>query len=103
MTVRIGEPAGRLTVLNAKYDAFVSYSHAEDRGVAKRLQAGVEKFGKPWYRTRGLRLFLDTNSLTANPGLWSSIERALEESEWFVLVTSPRVVESQWVDREIRW
>jgi len=85
------------------YDAFLSYSHAEDRGVARRLHTGVEKFAKPWYRARGLRLFLDENSLSANPGLWSSIESALADSSWFVLVTSPRAAGSKWVDREIRW
>jgi WD40 repeat protein len=87
----------------ARYDAFVSYTHADEGEVAKRLQAGVEKFGKPWYRTRSLRLFLDTNSLTASPGLWSSIEGALADSRWLILVTSPRAVESPWIDREIRW
>lgn len=85
------------------YGAFVSYSHAEDRGVAVRLRDGVERFAKPWYRQRALRLFLDVNSLSADPGLWSSIEKALSESEWFVLVTSPRAAKSVWVDKEIRW
>lgn len=87
----------------APFDAFVSYSHGEERGVARRLQSGVEKLGKPWYRTRSLRLFLDTNSLSADPKLWSTIERALGDSEWFVLVTSPKAAGSSWVNREIRW
>lgn len=85
------------------YDAFISYSHGEDRGVARRLQVGVEKFAKPWHRVRSLRVFLDTNSLSADPGLWSSVERALSSSSWFVLVASPRAAESKWVDREVRW
>ncbi|HEV7770695.1 MAG TPA: TIR domain-containing protein [Solirubrobacterales bacterium] len=89
--------------MTSRYDAFVSYGHGEERGVARRLQSGVERFGKPWYRTRALRLFLDTNSLSADPKLWATIERALGDSEWFVLVTSPKAVGSRWVDREIRW
>jgi WD40 repeat protein len=85
------------------FDAFVSYGHADDEGVARQLQAEVERFAKPWYRARGLRLFLDSNNLSANPSLWSSIEAALADSTWFVLVASPAAAGSDWVDREIRW
>lgn len=85
------------------YDAFVSYSHAEDRGVAQRLRAGAEKFAKPWYRSRALRVFLDVSSLAAEPALWPSVERALACAKWFVLVTSPSAARSKWVDKEIRW
>jgi len=87
----------------AGFDAFVSYGHADDRGIARELQSGIERFAKPWYRARALRLFLDSTNLSANPGLWSSIEAALASSAWFVLVTSPAAAGSKWVDREIRW
>jgi len=87
----------------ATYDAFISYSHAEDRGVARQLQIGVEKFAKPWHRIRASRIFLDSNSLSADPALWSSVERALADSSWFILVASPRAAASPWVEREIRW
>lgn len=85
------------------YDAFISYSHAEDRGVAQRLRAGAEKVAKPWYRPRALRVFLDVSSLAAEPALWPSVERALASSRWFVLVASPGAAGSEWVDQEIRW
>jgi WD40 repeat protein len=85
------------------YDAFVSYSHADDADVVRPLQSGVERFAKPWYRTRALRLFVDTASLAADPRLWSSIEGALADSSWFVLLASPGTAASPWVDREIRW
>ncbi|MDQ3724320.1 MAG: TIR domain-containing protein [Actinomycetota bacterium] len=85
------------------YDAFVSYSHAEDRGVAQRLRAGMERFAKPWYRPRALRIFLDVSSLAAEPALWPSVERALGSAKWFVLVTSPSAAGSKWVNREIHW
>jgi WD40 repeat protein len=87
----------------SEFDAFVSYGHVDDGGVARQLQSGVERFAKPWYRARALRLFLDSNNLSANPGLWSSIETALASSSWFVLVTSPGAAGSKWVEREIRW
>lgn len=86
-----------------KYDAFVSYSHAGEEEIAQRLQEGVERFAKPWYRTRSMRLFLDKNSLTASPGLWSSIEEALAESRWLILIASKHAGRSPWVEREIRW
>jgi MTH538 TIR-like domain (DUF1863) len=85
------------------YDAFISYSHAGDGELAPALQAGVERFAKPWYRARALKIFRDETSLSADPGLWSAIELALSRSSWFVLMASPEAAASPWVDREIRW
>jgi hypothetical protein len=85
------------------YDAFISYSHALDGALARGLQIGVERFAKPWYRPRALRVFRDTTSLSANPGLWSSIEAALASSTWLVLMASPAAARSPWVDREVAW
>jgi hypothetical protein len=85
------------------YDAFVSYSHALDGALARALQIGLERFAKPWYRPRALRVFRDTASLSANPGLWSSIQNALASSAWLVLMASPDAARSPWVDREVAW
>jgi WD40 repeat protein len=85
------------------YDAFVSYSHAGDGKLAPALQAGIEKFAKPWYRVRALRVFRDQTSLSANPGLWPSIEKALSRSAWFLLLASPEAAASPWVAKEIQW
>jgi WD40 repeat protein len=85
------------------YDAFISYSHVGGGELARRLQERIEKFAKPWYRTRSSRVFLDANSLTADPKLWHSIETALGDADWFVLVTSPEAAGSLWVNREIEW
>ncbi|WP_328809023.1 toll/interleukin-1 receptor domain-containing protein [Nonomuraea montanisoli] len=67
------------------------------------LQRRVERFAKPWYRSRALRVFLDRASLAAAPELWPSIERALEASAWFILLTSAKAASSPWVDREVAW
>ena len=85
------------------YDVFISYSHAEDSALAAALQAGLERFSRPWYRPRVLRVFRDTTDLSAAPGLWAEITRALEISDWFVLIASPRAAESRWVRREVAW
>jgi hypothetical protein len=66
----------------------MSYNRAVDGKLAPALQRALHGFAKPWYRLRALRVFRDDASLSANPGLWSSIEQALVDSEFFVC--SPR-------------
>ncbi|MDH3307339.1 MAG: TIR domain-containing protein, partial [Acidimicrobiia bacterium] len=83
------------------YDGFISYSHAADDLLAPRLQAGLQRFAKPWWKRRAVRIFRDESSLAANPHLWSSITEALEDSGWFVLLLSPDAAQSEWVGKEI--
>jgi WD40 repeat protein len=85
------------------YDAFISYSRHEDGWLAPALQSGLEGFAKPWYRVRGLRVFRDKESLAASPELWGSIETALRDSRWLILLASPEAARSAWVDREVAW
>jgi hypothetical protein len=85
----------------AGFDAFISYSRASDAGTAAALQRGLQTFAKPWYRLRILRVFRDDASLSANPGLWSSIAQALSVSRYFILLASPAAAESPWVAREV--
>jgi MTH538 TIR-like domain (DUF1863) len=85
------------------YKAFVSYSHAADRKSAPALQSALHRFAKPWYRLRAIRVFRDKTTLAATPGLWSSIEQALNASEYFLLMASPEAATSQWVQREIQY
>jgi WD40 repeat protein len=85
------------------YDAFISYSHRHGLILGPALQTGLERFAKPWYRMRALRIFRDTASLSANPALWVSIEGALQSSAWFILLASPDAARSAWVNREVRW
>jgi WD40 repeat protein len=85
------------------YDAFISYSHATDGKLAPALQSGLQRMAKPWYRIRALRVFRDESALSTNPQLWTSIQAALDESEWFVLLASPDAVHSEWVNRELEY
>ena len=87
----------------ADYDAFISYSHAQDKPVAAALQAAVQRLGKPWYRRRALRIFRDDTSLAATPHLWPSIEEALARSRYLILLVSPQSAASQWVGKEIAY
>src|SRR3954451_18035591 len=82
------------------YAAFISYSHAADGRLAPALQRGLHGFARPAFRLRALRVFRDEASLSANPGLWSSIEQALGSAEFFILLASPEAARSPWVGRE---
>ena len=82
---------------DAVYDAFISYNQASDRPLAIAVQTGLQQFAKPWYRRRALRVFRDESSLSAMPGLWPTIERALAASNYFVLIASPESSQSRWV------
>jgi hypothetical protein len=83
------------------YDAFISYSHAQDMPIATALQSAIQKLGKPWYRRRALRLFGDDTSLSATPHLWPTIEQALGQSRFFLLLASPEAAASKWVNKEV--
>ncbi len=67
------------------------------------MQRGLQRFAKPWYRLRALRVFRDDASLSANPDLWGSIQQALDDSEYFVLLASPAAAESPWVGKEAEY
>ena len=86
-----------------QYNAFISYSHAGDGRLAPALQSALQRFAKPWYRLRALRVFRDTTSLAAAPSLWGSIEQALERSEYFLLLASPEAAASFWINQEVTW
>jgi WD40 repeat protein len=71
--------------------------------VAPIFQRELERLAKPWYQLRSSRVFRDKTNLAADPGLWPSIERALAESDWFILMASREAARSVWVDREAGW
>ena len=83
------------------YKAFLSYSHAADARLAPALQGALERFAKPWYRMRSFRIFRDGANLSATPDLWQTIERALDSSEYYILLASPLAAQSQWVRKEL--
>ena len=85
------------------FKAFISYSHTSGAKTAAAMQLALHRFAKPWYRMRALRVFRDETNLSANPALWPSIQQALGESEFFLLVASPEAAQSHWVRQEIDW
>jgi WD40 repeat protein len=86
-----------------KYKVFISYSHAADGQLAAALQYGLHRFAKPWYKLRAMRAFRDKTGLAVTPELWGSIQQALDNSEYFILLASPDAAQSKWVEQEVDW
>ncbi|HKU76192.1 MAG TPA: TIR domain-containing protein [Pyrinomonadaceae bacterium] len=83
------------------YKAFISYSHSADDTLAPALQSALHRFAKPFYRLRAIRVFRDKTSLHLTPELWPLIQRALADSEYFLLLCSPDAAKSHWVQNEV--
>ncbi|MBN1174447.1 MAG: TIR domain-containing protein [Micromonosporaceae bacterium] len=94
---------GSATEKQYKYDAFISYSSAIHGQLAKRLQHRLERFATPWYRPRAMRVFRDYTNLVSSDNLARSIEQALQNSRWLILIASPEAAMSSWVNREVEW
>ena len=65
------------------------------------MQRGLHRLAKPWHRRRALWIFRDQTGLAVTPHLWTSIQKALDNSDYFVLLASPEAARSPWVNREI--
>jgi cell division protein FtsL len=83
------------------YNAFISYSHTADDKLAQALEHGLHRYAKSLFQLRALNIFRDNAKLAANPNLWSSIEEALSQSEYFILLASPEATTSEWVKKEV--
>lgn len=92
-----------------RYDAFISYRHTElDRFAAENLHRQMEAFrlpgklsGRTEGRTRINRVFRDRDELPLTNSLEDNILEALRESEYLVVICSPRLRESLWCRKEI--
>ena len=88
----------------ARYNAFLSYSRSGDGRLAAALQRGLEKFAKPWYRRRALRIFRDKAALAPGDSLPGGIQKALGDSDHFLFLASPESSDKKWVRWELsRW
>lgn len=91
-----------------KYDAFISYRHAElDKFVAVNLHKKLEAFKlpkgvvSPTGKTRIERVFRDQDELPLSSNLSDPITEALETSDYLVVICTPRLPESEWCKREV--
>jgi len=70
---------------------------------APAVQSALHRVARPWYRLRSVWIFRDKTGLAATPSLWGTIEKALADSEYFLLMASPEAAASPWVQREVDW
>lgn len=91
-----------------RYDAFISYRHSDlDMFVAKKIHKGLETFKVPRAvakrsgKKNKKRVFRDQEELPIGSDLSDNIAGALEESEYLLVICSPRTPESYWVEKEI--
>jgi hypothetical protein len=91
-----------------RYDAFISYRHGELDGlVAERLHKMLETYRIPRALAKKLgkkklsRIFRDREELPTSSNLSDSINEALENSAFLLLICSRRTRGSQWVMREV--
>ena len=92
--------------MDIHYHAFISYRHhPDDIKVAMDIHRGLERFRIPRAikkRSGGsMRLFRDKEELPITSSLTSDIYRALENSDFLIVICSPHTKESIWVQREI--
>ncbi|MBR4084152.1 MAG: TIR domain-containing protein [Lachnospiraceae bacterium] len=93
-----------------RYDAFISYRHTElDKFVAENLIKQLEAYKLPksvakklkGKKTKIERVFRDREELPLTNNLEEPIVEALENSEWLIVICSPRLPESMWCKKEI--
>lgn len=90
------------------YEAFISYRHLpRDRRAAIRIQRSLEGMRIP-REARGEggparlgKLFRDEDELPTSDSLTDQIREALRHSRYLIVVASPEMRESMWVQREV--
>ncbi len=98
-----------MSLENVKYDAFISYRHCElDKFNAMTIHRKLENFklpkslyGKTNGKTKIERVFRDQDELPLASNLSDPIEEALRNSEFLIVICTPRLPESQWCAKEI--
>src|ERR1700688_677993 len=93
-----------------RYVAYVSYHHG-DRAVARWLHRAIETYRVPpkllgktnlEQRARLAPVFLDREELSSSPNLAQSLRKALDESDFLIVVCSPEAAASRWVNEEVK-
>ena len=94
----------------SKYCAFISYRHlSPDQEIAKALHTAIETYHIPANiqkktgKKRMGRVFRDQEELPLSADLGADIETALDNSDWLIVVCSPRYLESKWCLRELEY
>ena len=97
--------------MRRKYRAFISYSHADEvwgrklhrtleRYFTPRALVGTESRDGPVPK-RIFPIFRDREELPTSSDLGGVINQALEDSDYLIVICSPRSAKSKWVNEEI--
>ena len=88
-----------------KYKAFISYRHLEpDMQAAEKLQKLLESYKPPKNlgKEKGSwRIFRDVSELQTSSDLSEDIRNAIENSEYLIVICSPKYTESKWCMQEL--
>ena len=90
------------------YSAFISYRHLpKDIAAAKVVQQALETYRIPVDIQRKIgrkklnRCFRDQDEMPLADDLGSSIRKALDESEWLIVICTTDLPQSSWCLREV--
>ena len=93
-----------------RFTAFISYRHVSpDADIAKRLHTMIENYHIPAnvQKKTGIkkmgRVFRDQEELPLSNDLGGDIYRALDNSQWLIVICSPRYLESKWCNAELNY
>lgn len=85
---------------NDHYDAFISYRHIpRDQAIASSLLNLLEAL--PLKGRKKFHIFRDKEEFPTSSDLGNDIHKALEESEFLILLCSPEYLESNWCREEL--
>jgi tetratricopeptide (TPR) repeat protein len=95
-----------------RYRAFISYSHADKRW-AQWLHHAIESYKPPKKLSEALvkngrklakltPVFMDRAELASSADLAATVRDALQDSDYLIVICSPRSARSRWVNEEIR-
>jgi cellulose biosynthesis protein BcsQ len=74
---------------------FVSHAHEDRRFVEQHIKQFLE--------TYGVETWVSTTEIKPGDEWMVSIRKALENSDWVLVVMSPKAIGSDWVRREVEW
>lgn len=88
----------------AEFDAFICYAHGEkENAAAAALRDSLERYRDSAFGERKIRrVFLDEGELSSCADYGESINAALKNSRWLIVLLSERAKESRWVGEEIK-
>ena len=91
--------------MDYKYKAFISYRHLEpDMQAAEKLQKLLEAYKPPknlGKTKENWRIFRDVSELQSSSDLSEDIVNAIENSEFLIVICSPKYTESKWCMQEL--